>query len=51
MGYMTGNLIDPSDLVQVLDTVIRCGSAIPSLTLAPLARPRGVETVLIKSPS
>jgi NAD(P)-dependent dehydrogenase (short-subunit alcohol dehydrogenase family) len=35
MGYMTGNLIDPSELVQVLDTVIRCGSAIPSVTLAP----------------
>ncbi|MBL7492327.1 SDR family oxidoreductase [Frankia sp. AgB1.9] len=39
LGYMTGNLIDPDDLVDAVDTVVRCRSAIPTLTLTPTSSP------------
>jgi NAD(P)-dependent dehydrogenase (short-subunit alcohol dehydrogenase family) len=35
LGYMTGNLIESESLVDAVDAVLRCPSAIPTLTLAP----------------
>jgi NAD(P)-dependent dehydrogenase (short-subunit alcohol dehydrogenase family) len=35
LGYMTGNLIGPDDLVDAVDAVLCCPSNIPTLTLAP----------------
>jgi NAD(P)-dependent dehydrogenase (short-subunit alcohol dehydrogenase family) len=35
LGYMTGNLIAADHLVETVDAILRCPSAIPTLTLAP----------------
>lgn len=41
-GYVTGDLIDPDDLVHAVDAVLRLGpsASIPQLTLTPRARTR-----------
>jgi NAD(P)-dependent dehydrogenase (short-subunit alcohol dehydrogenase family) len=36
-GYMNGNLIDVSELLNVVDAVLRCGATIPSVTVTPRA--------------
>lgn len=39
-GYVTGDLIDPDELVHVVDAVLRCGpsASIPQLTITPRAK-------------
>lgn len=34
-GYITGTLLDVEELLRVLDTVLRCGGTIPSVTVMP----------------
>jgi NAD(P)-dependent dehydrogenase (short-subunit alcohol dehydrogenase family) len=37
LGYMTGNLIDVGEVIDAVGSVLGCRSAIPSLTITPVA--------------
>jgi hypothetical protein len=37
LGHMTGNLIDPTDLIDTVEAIVTCRASIPTVTLAPLA--------------